>query len=659
MTEPVNRLISRLKKEIAEPIFYTESLQLPVGVKDVLPSKMPPLRRDAPTLVLGKLPAGLKTMEVKLSGKVAGKEISDSKTFKVPAADIEHFFLVGIYDQWKSRKDQPAAHHKPTAFAGLCLQAEPDRRRGRCCSPGARWPWSTISSTSLANCSSRPSSFLRESPRAKGGLNLVDHMKTGRKNRKQMLTELRMDAAKPRSPSHREGQRPGDRSRWRWRRQGRARGAGKPDPLDDFKQRREISRQQATARVTEAVRQANRLVRLRPDDAKELLKQELDDVKNNTDIDPAVRTSRVSRRTDTLQSVERQGAIVQAERERSAMACGSGRCSLSDLCKSDRAGPEQVRERMRVFHNLMDQAREEEAYRQALAIRNDLIDLGQPVPQAVSSGYQTALSGYHLREIAGKCALLRGAVPGGAARGGAVARALPRRAPPVEFPSDTVVRRNDSRRFRNWKEFSKWRIKEYSISTFGSDVPGRDVRDARSNKTVEYKLEAKATLVDVLSQLGRVHSLTFDINERAFKREGVMDVKATEIARSRGESDPPMKATLSTILKKIPSVEHRGDFRCDLRHPPGCGRDHDRAGRRRRRRSGPIRWRIWSSSRPAALQPAISGSASHHPRHSRAGRHHWFAGWHPAWGQAVYSLVLARPARRLAGWQSGGCLVVR
>ena len=54
---------------------------------------------------------------------------------------------------------------------------------------------------------------------------------------------------------------------------------------------------------------------------------------------------------------------------------------------------------MRVFHNLMNQAREDEAYRQAYAIRTDLVEQGLPVPPAVSAAYEVGLRGYHLREL--------------------------------------------------------------------------------------------------------------------------------------------------------------------------------------------------------------------------------------------------------------------
>src|SRR5207245_2872905 len=48
----VGALAKGLLKALAEPILYAPDLRLPAAVTDVLPTKLPPLRRDAPTLVV-------------------------------------------------------------------------------------------------------------------------------------------------------------------------------------------------------------------------------------------------------------------------------------------------------------------------------------------------------------------------------------------------------------------------------------------------------------------------------------------------------------------------------------------------------------------------------------------------------------------------------
>src|SRR5205085_2195733 len=63
-----------------------------------------------------------------------------------------------------------------------------------------------------------------------------------------------------------------------------------------------------------------------------------------------------------------------------------------------RANEERIRERLRVFSNLMSRAREREAYIQANEIRQDLVNQGLPVPVAVTASYYVGLNAYNLRE---------------------------------------------------------------------------------------------------------------------------------------------------------------------------------------------------------------------------------------------------------------------
>jgi RNA polymerase sigma factor (sigma-70 family) len=60
--------------------------------------------------------------------------------------------------------------------------------------------------------------------------------------------------------------------------------------------------------------------------------------------------------------------------------------------------------------------------------------------------------------------------------------------------------------------------------------------------------DPKTTLREVLDSLAKRPGLRFDVNERAFKADGLSDVLQTEIANP---AIPGMKAPLSTVLRKI------------------------------------------------------------------------------------------------------------
>jgi hypothetical protein len=75
-------------------------------------------------------------------------------------------------------------------------------------------------------------------------------------------------------------------------------------------------------------------------------------------------------------------------------------------------------------------------------------------------------------------------------------------------------------------------------------------------KVVKYEGldDPKATLLDALEQLGKVHRLTFDIDEAAFKAEKVMDVARTEIAATpipRMER-VQLRVVLDKLLQRVP-----------------------------------------------------------------------------------------------------------
>ena len=118
---------------------------------------------------------------------------------------------------------------------------------------------------------------------AQGGLTLVADFKSGKKTRQKVLEQLRKRTVIRREGGKRKivvleeaDERPD--------------APAAPDPLEDFKARQRIAEQQANTMVSEAVRQANRVVRVNPDEAYELLKQTLDGVRTNLDL-PARRST--------------------------------------------------------------------------------------------------------------------------------------------------------------------------------------------------------------------------------------------------------------------------------------------------------------------------------------------------------------------------------
>ncbi len=95
--------------------------------------------------------------------------------------------------------------------------------------------------------------------------------------------------------------------------------------------------------------------------------------------------------------------------------------------------------------------------------------------------------------------------------------------PPVEFPPAAA-----------WKALAELRKAKYESTSFGSDMPRARHRAAATarRKPVKYPGldDPKTTLTKRSSRLAKRYNLSFDINEKAFKFENIMDVGKTEIA---------------------------------------------------------------------------------------------------------------------------------
>ena len=117
--------MKRLKDAFAQPILYPTAFQPPPGATEVMPTRLPPLRGDAGTLVVGKLPAGAASVCLQRRRARFPERRSASRRLKpCPAPEVENFFLVEIAGQWRNQKDQPALLQADRALAFAAEQHE-------------------------------------------------------------------------------------------------------------------------------------------------------------------------------------------------------------------------------------------------------------------------------------------------------------------------------------------------------------------------------------------------------------------------------------------------------------------------------------------------------------------------------------------------------
>ncbi len=545
--------VANLSEALSQPVLYDCEIQLPAKVAEVLPTKLPPLRPDVPTLVVGKFADAPAKDEVRfdytLTGKVNGEETRVTVSEKMPVPDDDNFFLVNMLDQWRTQKDRPALLQADRAL-DFAFEANQLARADLVAQ--ADWALEKKQLDAAARLYQEALQADPTSARAKAGIKLVEDLRSGKMKFEDIkdLFKFKKGDNFTRFAQGRRVVLPAEQLfAEQDPNQDNPPKANAPAPLapdvadqnriNEIRGRQAIVDRQQAQVVDDAIRQASRMVQTRPDDAHDFLKRTLDSVSTNPDISNEVRAALSNRLARAIQNVDITGAVVKRDQEE-ALRLMANANARTTLLAQERMEQDVIRARMRVYHNLMDQAREQAAYRQAQSIRKDLVDQGLMVPPAVTAGYAVGLVGYHLREVqelrrirnerwlATLLEVDRSHIP------------FPDE-PPVEYPPAAT-----------WRALSEMRKGRYESATFGADLPERGIQlRQKLQQEIDYGglEDARATLSDALDQLSKRYGLTFDINEKAFEMDQLKDVARQTVADPT--PIPPMRTTLSTVLRKI------------------------------------------------------------------------------------------------------------
>ena len=556
----VEDLHKRLQSAIEVPVLYSVALQLPKEVSEVYPSKLPPLRSDAPTLVVGKLEAG-KTLEYKLEGKQLGKEVSLSVSEAIPVSEPENYFLLQVVQQWKNVKDTPALIQADRALA---FAAEQNQVAVSDLKDKAQWALREDKFDAASRLFNQALEIDPQDGEAKNGSKMVQKLRDGKLTLEQIRKEVQptkgetivrigAQGKKIRVPVAQvpvEKDAPEKPVLPVPAPNGPVAGINEGDILKETAARRAVADQQATQTVDEIIRNANRLVTRDPDGAYEMLKRILDTTQTNPDLSPKGQSNLVGRIERALQGVKREGRRVKSDQDErlQLLANADARSAQTKMVVNQQ---ERISERMRVYHNLMNQARELEASKQANTIRQDMVNLGLPVPQAINAAYTVGQRGFYLREmrdlqrlrddkwLATLYEVERSHVP------------FPDE-PEIVFPDASYYARR--KEYKDWADFSEKRKAKYGTSTFGDDAPLPRTIEIKNTLLKQVRWpglkDGDFKLSEVLEQLSRVYNLEFDINEKAFAADGVMDVNS-QIVASADKPLPPVNGSIATVLKKI------------------------------------------------------------------------------------------------------------
>src|SRR5262249_18098912 len=195
MTEKLADVVKNIQQAVAAPVLYTSQLQMPMEVAEYYPTRLPPLRTDAPTLVVGRLKQAGKELKGTVSGTVAGRDGMVTRAVNVPVTEPEadNYFLVSIVNQWKNAGQQ----YSPLRADRVLVLAYNDVRLAReelLASAQAALHQNQLDVAAQLYTKARR--LAPHDTEAAAGLQVVAHMKAGKLRPEQLREELEKTAGR-------------------------------------------------------------------------------------------------------------------------------------------------------------------------------------------------------------------------------------------------------------------------------------------------------------------------------------------------------------------------------------------------------------------------------------------------------------------------------
>jgi hypothetical protein len=487
----VSYLVKELNATIDAPVLFPTKVQFGAEVAERYPSRLPPLRGDAPTLVVGKFLKG-KTpakFEGEVEGRIGGAQASVSFSEVVPAPETENFFLSTIVRQWSEagHKDAPAILR---ADRTLALAFEQGRMTRDEYLTQAQWALGANQVEAAKNLSDAAQRLDPNNAEVKALCKVVSKIEKG---------EMTLEKLK-----HATGNRIGQGVKFEKGADGRmiaqrvdlreladdappAPKAPNAVPTGDPKAllrseeaRRAIIEQQVDLTVSETLSRGRELLRnADPKGAKDLVLAQRESIRSNPDIGDALRTKLLTSMDNLLTEIGQRGeSLIRKKAEESErLARAQAKLMIADTLE-DREN--RTRNRIKAFTNLMSQARFEDAYREALVMNQEFQNEGRPIPIESQAVYQLGQAATNLREMRELIRIREDRFMLTMMQVEKSHIPYPDE-PPVHFPPSKV-----------WRDLQDLR-KRYSANDFEGDIPAR-VR--RRMEFLKSALENPITEID-------------------------------------------------------------------------------------------------------------------------------------------------------------------
>ncbi len=503
---------TQLRTAIDVPIVKVTKVTYSNEAVEVFPTRLPPLRADRATLVVGSLKSDAASITAKVEGIVAGQPVTMELAERLPPSDSEHYFLHAMIEQWRSApvKDAPAILAADRALALAAQQFRLFREEF------LTQAVSAISTDRLDHAEKLYQAAVKIDPTSKeaeAGMKVIVKMRTGGLTRQQMKAGLSdrnrlQDLSKEPAP----GAKP----------LAPATPAQAASGLQQAQAEQAVQEQQYRVLVDETIRKARQLLATDPDTAYEDLKRQRDVVLSNTQLGNTYRAKLAADLESMMQTVSTQGGTIKRnlseERERLAQT----RLRVNEYARQQTI-EEQTRSRIDSFKQLMNQARFELAQQEAQVLIQERTSRGLAIPVEATAAYMIGQAATNLREHRELVRIREDRYLLTMMQAEKSFIPYPDE-PPVHFPPAAV-----------WRELTSDRDK-YRSSTLGSDVSPsmrrtQSIIDGPSAERVKIETELDGmALKDLISFLEKDHGLKFVVLEDEFVSAGVpaiMDKKLT------------------------------------------------------------------------------------------------------------------------------------
>jgi tetratricopeptide (TPR) repeat protein len=401
-------LSHRLFEAFQVPVLMPDRLTFGAEVAEFYPTRLPPLRSDIPTLVVGRFAKG--KAPAKLEGTVEGRSgLLDTKAAfseAVPPAAAENFFLGTIVRQWSesTMKEAPSALRADRALA---LAFEQSRLTRDEYLTQAQWALGANRFETAKNLSEAATRMDPNDPEVKALNRVVDKIDKGKMTLEQLkaatgnhigmkvekqangsLTYVRVnldDLAKNDDPAPKD--------------QPQVPSGNPQDLLKTEQAKKAIVEQQVSLTVQETLNRARQLLRGGdPKSAKDLVVAQRESIKANPDISENLRAQLGNRMELLLTDIGQRGEAILKTKAEENEKIARARAHYMAV-DSQQSREESTRSRINAFATLMAQARYEDANREALYMMQERVTEGLPVPLEAQAVYQMGQAAMNLREM--------------------------------------------------------------------------------------------------------------------------------------------------------------------------------------------------------------------------------------------------------------------